>query len=159
MVDLLEVGHIDRSHGVRGDVIVTLVTDYAEERLAPGAVLHTDDGPLTVRAARPHQHRWLVTFEGVASREAADALRSTVLRAEPIDDPDALWVHHLVGAEVLTPDGRSWGTVQSVIDNPASPLLDLGEDRLVPIVFVVDEAGLPERVVVDPPTGLLEDED
>lgn len=158
MVDLLEVGHVDRSHGVRGEVIVTLTTDYVEERLAPGSVLHSDDGPLTVRSSRPHQHRWLVAFEGVASREAADALRGTVLRAEPIDDPDALWVHDLVGAEVVTPDGRRWGTVQSVIENPASPLLDLGDDRLVPTVFVVDDTGLPDRLVIDPPAGLLDDE-
>ena len=158
MVDLLEVGHIARSHGVRGEVIVTLTTDYVTERLAPGVVLHTDAGPLTVRASQPHQHRWLVAFDGVSSREAADALRGVVLRAEPIDDPDALWVHDLVGAEVVTPDGRAWGRVQTVVDNPASPLLELDSGPLVPIVFVVDDSALPERVVVDPPAGLLDDD-
>jgi 16S rRNA processing protein RimM len=156
MPDLLDVGHIDRSHGVRGEVVVTLTTDYPE-RLAAGTVLSTDAGPLTVRSSRPHQHRWLVAFEGVASREAAEALRGTTLRAEPIDDPDALWVHDLVGAEVCTPDGRSWGRVRTVVDNPASALLELDGERLVPIVFVVDDGQLPERVVVDPPAGLLDD--
>ena len=47
MVGLLEVGHIDRSHGLRGEVIVTLTTDYTE-RLAAGAVLVTDAGSLRV---------------------------------------------------------------------------------------------------------------
>lgn len=41
------------------------------------------------------------------AREAADALRGQVIRAEAIDDPGALWVHDLVGAVVVTPDGRS----------------------------------------------------
>jgi 16S rRNA processing protein RimM len=158
MVDLLEIGHIDRGHGLRGEVIVTLITDYTE-RLAPGAELVTDAGSLRVRASQPYQHRWLVALEGVTSREAADALRGTILRAEPIDDPEALWVHDLVGAQVCTPDGRQWGQVRTVLDNPASPLLELDDGHLVPIVFVVDERDLPERIVVDPPAGLLDDDE
>jgi 16S rRNA processing protein RimM len=89
-------------------VVVTLVTDRVE-RLEPGSVLHGPDGPLEVVSAKPFKHRWIVDFAGVASREAADALHGATLSAEPVDDPDALWVHELIGAEVATPDGRTWG--------------------------------------------------
>jgi len=120
-------------------------------------VLHTDAGPLRVGGSRPHQHRWIVAFEGVGSREAAEDLRGTTLRAEPIADEDgALWVHRLIGAEVVSTDGRSWGPVASVEANPASDLLVLVGGGLVPTVFVVDESGLPDRLVIDPPEGLLE---
>jgi 16S rRNA processing protein RimM len=151
---LLEIGRIDRPHGLNGEVVVTLTTDRTE-RLAPGTVLHVGRGPLTVRSSRPHQHRWIVHFDGVGSREHADELHGQTLRAEAIEDPDALWVHHLVGAEVVTPDGQSWGRVAAVVDNPASALLELDDATLIPIVFVTDESGLPDRVVVDPPEGLL----
>ena len=67
------------------------------------------------------------------------------LRAEPLDDPEALWVHDLVGAEVATPDGRTWGRVVGVLANPAHDLLELDSGTLVPVVFVIDEARLPER--------------
>ena len=97
-MDLLDVGHIDRPHGLRGEVLVTLTTDRAE-RVHTGAVLHADAGPLTVESSRQHQHRWIVQFDGVASREAAEALHGQVLRAESLEDPEALWVHDLVGAE------------------------------------------------------------
>ncbi|MCU1352535.1 MAG: rRNA processing protein RimM [Acidimicrobiales bacterium] len=150
---LLEIGRIDRPHGVRGDVIVALSTDRTE-RVTPGSVLQTDAGPLTVAASRPHHHRWIVTFEGVNGREAAEALHGRTLRAEPLDDPEAMWVHELVGAEVVTSDGESWGSVVAVLSNPASDLLELTDGTLVPIVFVVDESGLPDRVVIDPPEGL-----
>ncbi len=66
-----------------------LTTDYTE-RIAPGSVLASDRGDLTVAASRPHQGDWIVSFEGVPDRNAAERLRAVVLRAEPIDDPEAL---------------------------------------------------------------------
>jgi 16S rRNA processing protein RimM len=153
---LLDVGRIDRPHGIRGEVLVSLTTDRAE-RVRPGAVLHADRGALTVESSRPHQHRYIVQFDGVVGREAAEALHGQVLRAEPLEDPDALWVHDLVGAEVETPDGRAWGRVVSVLANPAHDILELESGVLVPVVFLVDDSQLPERLVVDPPAGLLEE--
>lgn len=154
-VGLVEIGRIDKPHGVRGEVVVTLTTDRTE-RLQPGAVLHTDSGVLTVQGARPHQHRWIVAIEGVRSREAAEALHGRFLRAEPLEDPEALWVHDLVGAEVVTADGRRWGRVVAVQANPAHDLLELDSGALVPVVFVTDESGLPDQVVIEPPDGLLD---
>ena len=133
-------------------MVVTLVTDRVE-RLDPGSVLHLADGTLEVRSAKPFKHRWLVEFAGVTTREAADALHGAVLSAEPVDDPDVLWVHELIGSELHTPDGRSWGRISIVHDAPASDLLELEDGTLVPVVFVVDQR--PGVVVVDPPEGLL----
>jgi len=155
---LLEVGRVAKAHGLRGEVIVALTTDVTE-RVAPGFVLQTASGPLEVRSSRRHQHRWIVHFAGIETREAAEALHGRVLLAEPIEDADALWVHELIGAEVFTPDGRSWGRVEAVESNPASDLLVLASGTLVPEVFVSDPSGLPDRVVVDPPAGLMEPAD
>ncbi|HMQ28332.1 MAG TPA: ribosome maturation factor RimM, partial [Acidimicrobiales bacterium] len=121
---LLEVGRVAKAHGLRGEVVVALSTDRTE-RLDPGSVLHTDRDDLVVSSARPHQHRWIVQFEGVHSREAADALHGVTLRAEPLDDPDALFVHELIGAAVVEADGQAVGTVEAVEQNPASNLLVL----------------------------------
>lgn len=149
---LLEVGRVVKPHGIRGEVIVELVTDR-EERVAAGSVLGTDAGDLVVQAARPHQRRWIVSFEGVADRTAAERLRGVGLRAEPLDDPDALWVHELVGSHVVDAGGRSHGRVVAVEANPASDLLVLDGGGLVPLRFVVEAA--PGRVTVEVPPGLL----
>jgi 16S rRNA processing protein RimM len=156
LTDLLEVARIVKPHGLRGEVIVDLLSDRTE-RVAPGAVLVTPNGTaLEVVASRPHQGRWIVSFDGVPDRNAAETLRGVVLRAEALDDPDALWVHDLVGAELLDVHGNSHGTIDSVQENPAADLLVLADGRLVPVNFVVShEAG---RVVVDVPPGLLDDE-
>lgn len=151
---LLEIGRIGKAHGLRGEVTVVITSDRPE-RTAPGAVWHLDAGPVTVEAIRPFQQRWIAVLSGIRTREQADAVRGQVVRAEAVEDPDALWVHELVGATVATPDGRSWGTVVAVLDNPADDLLELEDGSLVPVGFVTDASGLPERVVVDPPEGLL----
>jgi len=152
--ELLEVGRITKAHGLRGEVVVVLGTDRTE-RLDRGSALQTDRGELVVAASRRHQDRWIVTFEGISDRAAAESVRGLVLRAEPIEDPDALWVHELVGCTVVTTDGVERGVVESVVENPASDLLLLDSGAMVPVVFVL---GPPAGGVVrvDTPDGLFE---
>jgi len=155
---LLEVGRIDKPHGVRGEVVVSLIT-HRTERLAPGAVLQTARGAVTVEASRPHQHRHLVRFDRIADRDQADAWRGVVLSAPPIDDAedDTLWVHELVGSMVVDQHGTEHATVVALIENPASDLLELADGRLVPLVFVTAfQPGV--RIDVDVPAGLLDDD-
>ena len=152
---MLEVGRIVKAHGIRGEVIVDLVSNRPDLRLAPGSVLSTERGDLEVLTSTPHQNRWIVAFRGVEDRNAAEAWRGVVLTAEPIaGDADTLWVHELIGSEVFDLDGRPYGPVEAVEANPASDLLVLSGDRLVPLVFVKHR--LPGRVVIDPPPGLLD---
>jgi 16S rRNA processing protein RimM len=150
----LEVGRIARAHGLRGELMVDFVTDQIAARTAPGTVLSTDRGDLTVESTRPHQHRFLMRFVGIETREQADELAGRVLYADPIDDPEALWVHDLVGARVVDRSGQDRGRVVSVLANPAHPILELDSGALVPTVFVT---GLVDGVVsVDEPDGLWE---
>lgn len=154
---LLEVGRIDKPHGVRGDVIVALTTTETA-RVTPGSVLFTADGRrLRVDASRAHQHRWIVTFDGVVGRVAAEAIAGERLLAEPLEDndPDALWVHELIGSAVVEPDGTARGEVIAVQDNPASDLLVLDTGALVPLRFVTGRDGAG-RLVVDVPDGLFD---
>ena len=147
------MGRVVKPHGLRGEVVVELLTNRTE-RLAPGSALFGPSGVLEVERSSPHQHRWIVTFAGVFDREGAEALRGALLSAEPIDDPGELWVHDLVGATVVDPGGTALGTVTAVEANPASDLLVLDGGGLVPLRFVVSSE--PGRVVVDPPAGLLD---
>jgi len=151
---MLEAGRIAKAHGLNGEANVALVS-HRPERLAEGSVLSTDRGELTVASSRRHTDRWLVRFVGHDDRTAAEALRGLELRAEPIDDPDELWVHELIGCRVISADGVDRGEVTAVQDNPASDLLVLDSGALVPVVFVVD--GPTDGVVhVEVPDGLFE---
>ena len=149
---------VARPHGLRGEVIVELWTNRTE-RLAPGTRLWGRPdraGPereLTVAAATPHHGRWIVSFAGVSDREGAEELRDSVLMAPPIEDPGSLWVHELIGSELLDTTGRRRGRIVAVEANPASDLLVLDDGGLVPLRFVVESR--PGAVTADLPDGLL----
>ena len=166
----LVVGRVARAHGISGEVAVEVRTDSPEVRFADGAALDTDPperGPLTVRRTRWHSGRLLVCFDGVADRNAAEALRGTLLVADSStspsgDDPDEFWDHQLAGLVAVTTAGAVLGAVEEVAHPPGADVLVIrapdGGELLVPfvreIVPEVDVAG--GRVVVDPPPGLLE---
>lgn len=152
---LLEIGYIRRAHGVGGEVSVELVSDRLE-RVEPGARWYARDGWLTVAAARRHQDRWLVEVDQIGDRLAAQRYTNTPIYAEPLEDPDALWVHELIGAHVVEVSGRTRGRCVSVVANPASDLLELEDGALVPVVFVVSHHD--GRIEIDPPVGLFDDD-
>ena len=102
----------------------------------------------------PSNDRWRVHFEGIEDRNAAEALTGTFLAAEPIEDPDVLWIHQLIGAEVVEVGGTARGRCVGVLDNPAADLLELESGALVPVSFVVSV--VDGVVTIDPPDGLFE---
>jgi 16S rRNA processing protein RimM len=150
---VLDVARVVKPHGLKGEVVVELLTNRTE-RMATGNVFHSERGDLAIEWVSPFQSRWIVQFEGVDSREAADALRDLILQAEPLEDPDALWVHELIGSIVVDTVGTVLGTVASVEANPASDLLVLEGGGLIPLTFVTKTE--PDRITVDPPPGLLD---
>jgi 16S rRNA processing protein RimM len=157
--DRLVVGRVGRAHGLRGEVAVRF-TSNRPERAHPGAVLFAGGRELVVAAARPHQGRMLVHFEGVDDRTAAEALQGLELTAARLGDDDVelgedeFWVHEVVGAEVRDRTGAPVGRVVAVEANPAHDLLVLDGGALVPMVFVVEQR--EGVVVIDPPDGLFD---
>ncbi len=137
-------------------MLVELSTDRTE-RVARGAVLTLRSGrELRIGVVTPHHHRWIVAFDGIHDRTTAESLHGETLFAEAIDDPDALFVHDLIGSMVVdAATGQEIGEVASVEANPASDLLVLGDGRLIPVRFVV-ERNEDGRLVVELPEGLLD---
>jgi 16S rRNA processing protein RimM len=150
--ELLEIGRVTRAHGLRGEVVVLLSTDRWAERTRVGTELRTPEGrALIVGAARAHQDRWIVTFEGVTTREDAEALQGRRLFAAPLDDPDTVFAHDVIGRRLVDQHGTEHGTITALEANPASDLLVVDDQRLVPLVFLDDDV-----VRVDVPVGLLD---
>lgn len=172
------VGRIGKAHGIKGEVSVDLRTDEPDRRFTVGSVLRTQvpsggapHGPgrpttLTVRSTRWHQSRLLVTFEEVADRNVAEAVRGLLLAVEvdpdeKPEDPEEFYDHQLVGLRVVTSDGAEVGELAEIVHGSAQDLLSVkapdGREILVPFVSElvpeVDVAG--GRVVVRDLPGLL----
>jgi 16S rRNA processing protein RimM len=155
--DLLEIAHVTRAHGLRGEVVVAPVSNRPE-RFRAGARWTIGDRDYEVQAARRQGDRWIVQLDGVGDRNAAEALRGATALAPPLGPlPEGeLWVHELVGATCLDTNGTVLGTVVAVEDNPAHDLLVLDDGVLIPIVFVTEHDASARAVTVDLPDGLLE---
>jgi 16S rRNA processing protein RimM len=159
--ELLAVGFVVRAHGVRGVVRVR-----AAANLAGLDALWLDDARYAVRHASRDKEEWLVTLEGVADRDAADALRGRTVRiprdAVELAD-DELLVADLVGCTVVDVAGTAIGEVTGSFDSGAHEVLELraaadGREILLPLVdaFVVSIDVAEKRIVYDPPEGLLD---
>ncbi|MDO5684714.1 MAG: ribosome maturation factor RimM [Bifidobacterium sp.] len=177
--ELLRVCRIGRAQGLKGEVTVQVFTDEPDYRFEPGSVLYTRDGEqeFEVAHSRTFKNRWIIHFEGVDDRDAAEALNGTVLYGEA-DDPedmleeDAWYPKDLVGLEARfadgntlgAPDGQAVGKVVDVIEG-AQYLLKIrlakpveGEtSTLVPFVDqLVPDIDLEDGyLTLDPPGGLI----
>ena len=163
------VGRIARAHGIRGQVIVNLETDFPGERFHTGAELFINRSgrvePISVTTVRFQQDRPVIGLRGVDDMNAAELLAGLELRV-PVDrltplPPGTFYRHDLIGCVVETRHGTRVGTVSGVegtlggsrlvLDTPAGEvLIPLAEG----ICTTVDAQG--KRIVIDPPEGLIE---
>jgi len=165
----IAIGRVLRPHGLAGEVVVESWTDMPE-RFSPGlqVLLRGPGGerPALLSAVRPHQGRFLVLFEGTSTLEAAEALRDVELyipfAVAEADRPDGYFFHfELEGMDVVDRSGAPLGVVESLVDVAGRSLLTVLTPRgarevpfVEPIVVSVD--GAARRVVLDPPSGLLD---
>jgi 16S rRNA processing protein RimM len=165
--DLLLVGRVARAHGIRGQVIVNLDTDFAEDRFRVGAVLlvGADAIPRAICEVRFHQGRPIVKLDGIETMNEAEALAGAELKvpAASLDAlPEGTFYHHeLIGCDVRTASGAPVGTVRAVEGTlEMSRLVVAGSrgDVQIPLVAEicvrVDVAA--RQIVVNPPEGLLD---
>ncbi len=171
--DLLLVGRVVKAHGLRGEIKVAPVTDdlarlEAVETLYLGRAPE-EAAPHPVAALRFQQTKRgplaLLQLGDTDTREAAEALRKLAVYAAEADLPpleeDEVFIHDLIGLEVVSEEGEAVGTVKDLLRQPAHDVYVIARegrpDALVPAVeaFVVDldlDAG---RLVIRPIEGLL----
>lgn len=159
------VGRVGRAVGLKGEVEILVLSDDPR-RFAAGSVVHLRDAMtvLTVARSRTSGDRAVVLFEEVGDRNAAEALKGAELvipteQARSLED-DEYWDHDLLGAMVVTVDGREVGTVTDVLRQPSSELLLVeanGKELLIPLVAAIVKAVDRGRTItIDPPDGLLD---
>ena len=161
---LVCVGAIAGAFGVRGEA--RLKSFCAEPAaIADYAPLVTEDGrSFGVTLVRPLQGAFAARLTGVATREAAEALKGTRLYAPrdrlPPLPADEFYHADLIGLAVLDAGGAAVGVVKAIHDHGAGDVLEIARpgrpDALIPFtraaVPTVDLAG--RRIVIDPPPGL-----
>jgi len=159
----IEIGGIARAHGIRGEVVI-FTHDPDSTTLDGVETVWVGDVAYRIVRARATPRGWLVSLEGVATRNDAEALRGQKVEVDraalALDDEDVL-LDDLVGCAVRRPDGSAWGTIAAVAPGAFQDLLVIHDgdvERLLPLVdeFVTDIDLDAAVVTVDPPDELPE---
>lgn len=166
--DWLAVGRARRAHGVHGDVLVDIVTDFPERVVSGVTVGFGERHPeqfFSLRGVRHHKGAWLLTLTGVTRREDAQALVALWMFLAPQQraclPENYYYEHELVGCRCRAPDGADLGRVVELLDFGGGSLLrvepEAGAEVLVPFRSpIVVRVDLQARIVhLDPPQGLF----
>jgi 16S rRNA processing protein RimM len=164
------IGEIARTHGLRGELRVTPLTDQPErftrvrDCVLWDAVADRRE-PRTIRAARVAGDHVLLSLAGCDTVDEARRLVGTLVALPETEalppGPGRFYPWQLEGCRVVTEAGREVGRVARIETTPGHDLWVVdagGREVLIPavaeIVAEVDVAA--RRVVVRPPEGLLE---
>jgi 16S rRNA processing protein RimM len=167
----LIVGRACKPHGIQGDLLVEIITDFPE-RLADGVRFGVggETEPeefFEVHRVRYHKGRWLLSVRGLRDREAVQEWRGKCLflPEQAMDElPEGYYYeHHLTGLECRSPDGQVIGEVAGLDPGESQSRLIVRRgtrDFLVPYVpEIVSEVSVEQGyVIIDAPAGLLDDD-
>lgn len=162
----IAIGHIAAVFGVKGEVKVTLATDFPERFQGLETVyLGPDARPVRMVSSRPHQDNLLVRLEGYNDRDAAQTLQGLWIQVPQADilplGEGEHYVFQLVGLRVLTTDGRDLGVIEEILSTPANDVFvvrgEAGEVLIPYINDVIAEERLDAgEMIVHPLPGLLD---
>jgi 16S rRNA processing protein RimM len=163
------IGEIVRAVGLRGELKLYPLLDFHAPILATAFLCGNDGQPVKVTRHRVMSGGcWGLAIEGVASREAAEAMVGIELgfaAASYLDPafpkPDGGLPFRWLGREVVTAAGEPVGTVDEVRRIGPQCLLvipDGAREILIPAVPAIlrPDDGLTGPLVIDPPEGLLD---
>ncbi len=168
MSDRVCVGAIAGSFGVKGEV--RLKSFCAEpDAIATYGPLTSEDGATSyeVRITRSVKNGFAARLTGVASKEAADALRGSRLYAPrdrlPGLPDDEYYYTDLIGLIVRDTGGTELGRVKAVLNHGAGDLIEVsGKGMKEPVLLPFTQAAVPTVdmaagvIIADPPDGLFE---
>lgn len=116
-MDYITVGEIVKAQGISGDVKVKTLT-AEPERFHKLRVLYIDGKPYKVLRLRVEREFAYVKLQGVDDRTTAEALRGKFLQIDRINavdlDEDEYFIADMIGCAVVTPEGRTLGTITDV---------------------------------------------
>ncbi|GAB3996716.1 ribosome maturation factor RimM [Spirosoma daeguense] len=168
--DCYQLGHITKTHGVSGELVLFLDVDEPTEYADLESVLLEVKGELIPyfieSIAIVKGSRAIVAFEDVDTIEQAERLINCgaflpLDELEPITDETRFYFHEIVGYQIIDSNAGELGIVKGVYAMNAQDLISMeyeGNEVLIPInseiVHTVDRTNKKLNVVL--PDGLLE---
>ncbi len=139
----LAIGKIRRPHGLSGDVLVELYTDFPD-RLKLKTVVYAGEThlPLTIHRMRSHNNGILLAFDGFITPEQVGRFRNQILyivKTDALELPvGEFYFHELLGLSVSDENGEFLGKVTEILQTGANDVYvvtnDAGREILLPAI-------------------------
>lgn len=158
----LLIGQFRRTHGVKGEIVFEVITDFPE-RLKRNKVIYVGEAhePMRIISVRKHGRNLLLTIDGYDTVEKVAGLRNRMVfsRADELPRlPKGQYYHHeLLGLVVQTADGRLLGKLTEILETRANDVYVItaedGEETLLPVIEdVILDVDIEKKImVVNPP--------
>jgi 16S rRNA processing protein RimM len=154
----LAVGRLRRPHGLIGEMIMDVLTDFPE-RLNPGKTIYVGDThePIQIDGVRGHNKAVIIHLAGLDSPESAGRYRNALVfvRSNELPKlPEGEYYHHqLLGLKVLDETGQEVGLLTDILETGANDVYLVktpeGKELLLPAIEeVIIEVRLKTNEIV-----------
>jgi 16S rRNA processing protein RimM len=159
--EIMQAGATSKTHGVRGEVVITLDIDL--DWGACRYLVFDIDGifvPFFIDSVRPKNNTtWLVKFLDIDDEPAAKILtnKTFFVAKSLVEDSDQLALDYFVGFTVIDQRLGTIGTIDAVDESTVNALFAIG-DRLMPVCeeFITDIDHKRKILHTNLPEGLLD---
>ncbi len=129
----LVVGTLRRPHGIRGDLLFEIETNFPE-RLAPGTFVFCGEKKIRLKITRRRDNNksLILGFAGISNPEQASKYSNKVLYVSAEDRPplpDGEYYHHtILGLTVQDETGTQLGIIREIIETGANDVYVVSPD-------------------------------
>ena len=169
-LEYLELGKVQNTHGVRGELRVEPWADSADVFDEVDTVFLRKNGgePYEIAGWRPHKHLVLLTLEGITDVDAAARLKNRILYVRREDLEHTLpegkhFIAEMIGCEVRNADtGTVYGKITDIYNRGANNVWEIrngDKEYLMPdIPGIVVSVDVEEEVaLVRPIPGIFDE--
>ena len=139
----LIIGKLQRTHGVKGEIVMEVMTDFPE-KILPGNIVYigSKQQPYEVATVRPTADKILISFKGLIDCDQVSILRNQIVSIKTEDAnqlPEGEFYHHeIIGMTVFEENDQLVGSISEILITGANDVYVInkenGEELLLPAI-------------------------
>lgn len=154
----LAVGRLGKPHGIQGEIVLHVITDFPE-RLRPGKIVHYGEKhiPLKIKSSRNSNKGIIVSFDEYLDINQISELRNQYLYVNantlPVLPPGEYYHHQLIGLVVKNETGQELGILEEILETGANDVyvvknLEGGEELIPALKQNILSIDLSDQIMV-----------
>lgn len=165
MREILRVGKIVNTHGLKGEVKVIALTDDPK-RFKDLEYVLIDNKEVKIQGCKFQKDRVIVKLEGIDIIEQAEKLKTKYMeikRENAVElEEDCYFITDIVGCTVVDTNGTDLGKIYEVIQTKNNDVywIKKPKELLIPVLLkIVEDINIEDKIITIRPVGEWQDED